>query len=152
MVQYLQNYKCYDVNQGHFRKSLQSSGNTTKIYLLKLPIELPRVVQLLTNHCLVFPKSPFQVQFYLSFFFLLDLFYIYNDLDYASYADDTTPYVCRQNYAEAIEFLELTINNVFAWFKDNGLVANSGKSHFQVSLYVKISLKILGSTIESSFL
>ena len=64
------------------------------------------------------------------FFFLLDLFYIYNDLDYASYADDTTPYVCRQNYAEAIEFLELTINNVFAWFKDNGLVANSGKSHF----------------------
>ena len=84
------------------------------------------------------------------FFFLLDLFYIYNDLDYASYADDTTPYVCRQNYAEAIEFLELTINNIFAWFKKNGLVANSGKSHFLVSPYEKISLKILGSTIESS--
>ena len=62
--------------------------------------------------------------------FLSDLFYIYNDLDYANYADDTTPYVCRQNYAEAIEFLEPTINNIFAWFKNNGLVANSGKSHF----------------------
>ena len=37
--------------------------------------------------------------------FLSDLFYIFNDLDYANYTDDTTPYVCRQNYAEAIEFL-----------------------------------------------
>ena len=83
--------------------------------------------------------------------FLSDLFYIYNDLDYANYADDTTPYVCRQNYAEAIEFLEPTINNIFAWFKKNGLVANSGKSHFLVSPYEKISLKILGSTIESIF-
>ena len=35
--------------------------------------------------------------------FLSDLFYIYNDLDYASYADGITPYICRQNYAEAIE-------------------------------------------------
>ena len=32
----------------------------------------------------------------------------------------------------------------------NGLVANPGKSHFLVSPYEKISLKILGSTIESS--
>ena len=82
--------------------------------------------------------------------FLSDLFYIYNDLDYANYADNTTPYVCRQNYAEAMEFLEQTINNIFAWFKKNGFVANSGKSHFLVSPYEKISLKILGSTIESS--
>ena len=35
--------------------------------------------------------------------FLSDLFYIYNNLDYASYADGITPYICRQNYAEAIE-------------------------------------------------
>ena len=82
--------------------------------------------------------------------FLSDLFYIYNDLDYASYADDTTLYVCRQNYAEAIEFLEPTINNIFAWLKNNRLVANSGRSHFLVSSYEKISLKILSSTVESS--
>ena len=87
---------------------------------------------------------------FLFIIFLSDLFYIYNDLDYASYAGDTTPYVCRQNYAEAIECLEPTINNIFAWLKNNGLVANSGKSHFLVSPYEKISLKILGSTIESS--
>ena len=49
--------------------------------------------------------------------FLSDLFYIYNDLDYANYPDDITPYVCRQNYSEVIEFLEPTINNISAWFK-----------------------------------
>ena len=49
--------------------------------------------------------------------FLSDLLYIYNDLDYANYADDTTLYVCRQNYVEAIEFLETTINNIFTWLK-----------------------------------
>ena len=71
-------------------------------------------------------------------------------MDYASYADDTTPYVFRENYAEAIEFLEPIINNIFAWFKNNGLVANSGKRHFLVSPYEKISLKILGSAVKSS--
>ena len=49
--------------------------------------------------------------------FLSDLFYIYNDMGYAGYADDTTPYVCRQNYAETIEFLEPTINNVSSKFR-----------------------------------
>ena len=53
------------------------------------------------------------------------------------YADDTTPYVCRQNYTEAIEL-----------FKNNGLVVNSGKSNFLFSPYKKISLKILGSLFQ----
>ena len=81
---------------------------------------------------------------------LSDLFFILNDLDYASYADDTTPYVSRQNYPEAIEFLEPTINSIFAWFKNNGLEADSGKSHFLISSYEEICLKILGSTVETS--
>ena len=60
------------------------------------------------------------------------------------------PYVCRQNYAEAIESLEPTISNISAWFKNNRLVVNPGKSHFLVSLYDKITLKILGCTVEFS--
>ena len=61
--------------------------------------------------------------------FLSNLLYIY-DLDYANYANDTTSYVCKQSYAEAIELSEPTINNIFAWFKNKGLIANSGKSNF----------------------
>ena len=56
----------------------------------------------------MFPNGPFRFSF-IYLFFLSDLFYIYNDLDYASYTDDITPYVCRQNYAEAIESLESTM-------------------------------------------
>ena len=36
--------------------------------------------------------------------FLSNLLYNYNDLDYESYADDTTPYVYKLKYAEAMEF------------------------------------------------
>ena len=69
-------------------------------------------------------------------------------MDYAS-ANGTTDYIFRQNYTETIEFLEPTINNIFSWFKHNGIVANSGKSHFGVSPYEKINLKILGPTVGS---
>ena len=71
-------------------------------------------------------------------------------MDCARYPDDATPYICRQNYAEAIEFLEPTINNIVTSFKHNGLIANSGKSHFLISPYEKLSSKILDSTVESS--
>ena len=49
-----------------------------------------------------------------------------------------------------LKLLNLAINNVFTWFKHNGLIVNSSKSHFLVSLYEKISLTILRSTVESS--
>ena len=71
-------------------------------------------------------------------------------MDYASYAEDTTPYVWRQHFPEAIEFLEPYVSNIFARFKNNGLAANSGKSHFLVITYDKISFKILSSAVESS--
>ena len=49
--------------------------------------------------------------------FLSDSFYIFNDLDYASYTDNITPYFSKQNYAETNEFLEPNINNIFTFFK-----------------------------------
>ena len=42
-----------------------------------------------------------------------DSFYIYYKLDYASYADNITPYATRQNYDEAILFLEPTLSKLF---------------------------------------
>ena len=49
--------------------------------------------------------------------FILDLFFINNNIDFASCADDTTPYVCGQNFNEVINFLENNINNIFWWFQ-----------------------------------
>ena len=37
-MQYLLNFKHYDPNQGLFRKPIQSSTNTIKIFILKQPV------------------------------------------------------------------------------------------------------------------
>ena len=70
-------------------------------------------------------------------------------MDYESYADDTTPYVYKQNYAEAMEFLKLTISNIFTCFKHNGLLVNLGKIHYLISAHGIISFKTVGFTVES---
>ena len=79
-----------------------------------------------------------------------DLFFINNDTDFASYADDTTPYVCGQNFSEVIIFLESKVTNVFKWFRENGLIAHSSKSHFLISPYETKSTQIQNSCIKAS--
>ena len=72
-------------------------------------------------------------------------------MDYSSYTDNATPYACRFNFAEAIDFLEFYFQKIFAWFKQNRLIANSGKSNFFVSPYEEISLIISDSLTSSSW-
>ena len=81
---------------------------------------------------------------------IADLFFINKDIDFASYSDDTTPYVCGQNFFEDINFLEFNVNNVFKWFHENGLMANSSKSHFLISPYETKSIRIQNSCIKAS--
>ena len=76
-----------------------------------------------------------------------DSFYTYYKLGYASYADNITPYATRQNYNEAILFLEPTLSKLFSWFQENGIVAFLGKSKFFVSFWEEISLRILNNVI-----
>lgn len=54
------------------------------------------------------------VLFGVLFFALLihDSFYTYYKLDYASYAYNITPYATRQNYNEAVLFLEPTLSKL----------------------------------------
>ena len=81
--------------------------------------------------------------------FITDLFFINDDTDFASYADDTTPYVCGQSFSEVIIFLESNITNVFKVFHQNDLTANSSKSHLLINPYEKKSTHIL--CIKTSF-
>ena len=76
-----------------------------------------------------------------------DSFYTYYKLDYASYADNITPYATRQNYDEAILFLEPTLSKLFFWFQENGIVAFLGKGKFFISFWEEISLRILNNVI-----
>ena len=72
------------------------------------------------------------------------------DLDFASYADDTTPYIRGQDFNGIIKVLEPNVNKLFNWFQQNGILANSGKSHFLTSPYKRRSLKINDSVITSN--
>lgn len=60
--------------------------------------------------------------------FTTDLFHINDNLNYAIYANDATHDVSRFSFAKFIDFLQL--KKMFAWFKQNGLIANSGKRLF----------------------
>ena len=82
--------------------------------------------------------------------FLSDLSDICNAFNYASYADDTTPYAFRQIYTEATKFLDRNINKIYAWIKHNLFLENSIKAHILINLHEKISLKILHSTVKFS--
>ena len=45
--------------------------------------------------------------------FIADIFYLNYDLDFASYADDTTSYICGQGSNKVIKVLEPNVNKLF---------------------------------------
>ena len=70
----------------------------------------------------------------------------FNDiLDYAICADDKTPYACRLNFAEAINFIEPNFKKIFGEFKENEDIAKLVKVFFFVSPDDDMSLRISNS-------
>ena len=61
--------------------------------------------------------------------FLCDLFVHLKDIDFASYADDNTPYTEHESIGQVISRLEETAKSLFKWFSDNQMKANPGKCH-----------------------
>ena len=74
--------------------------------------------------------------------FLCDLFYVTSDTDFASYADDNTPYVSANTIDEVIKRLETASVKLFKWFADNQMKANQDKCHLIVSNNGNISMHI----------
>ena len=48
-----------------------------------------------------------------------DLFFIMNDVDIVSFADDNTPYVSANDTPSLVKALEDAANSIYKWFKDN---------------------------------
>ena len=65
--------------------------------------------------------------------FLTVLFFITEDTDIVSYADDSTPYVSADNIDEVIKSLEEASEILWIWFSDNLMKSNTGKFHLYVS-------------------
>ena len=74
--------------------------------------------------------------------YICDLFFEVSDLEYASFADDTTPYSCLPEMIHILEKLEKGIQSMFDWFSENFLKANADKCHLIASSKVPVHIQI----------
>ena len=71
------------------------------------------------------------------------------DIDIASYADDSTPFIVENNIDNVIASLEQVSDALFNWFKNNRLKNNADKCHVLVSRNKPVDIKIGDYTIEN---
>ena len=74
--------------------------------------------------------------------FLCDVFFIMNETEIASYADDNTPYTSCQNIDNVIRTLENDSVRLFKWFSNNQMIANKDKCHLLLSNKQGVTMKI----------
>ena len=80
---------------------------------------------------------------------LIDLFYECEEINIASYADDTSPYSCAANIT-VISDLHVISSKLFHWFAYNHLKANPGKCHLLLSSTAPADLTIGDTSITKS--
>ena len=81
---------------------------------------------------------------------MADLFFILNDVDIASYADDNTPYVIADNIDGVITSLEKASKALFEWFENNLLKINADKWGLLVSSSDVVNLRVSEYDIKNS--
>ena len=79
--------------------------------------------------------------------FLCDLFYFFEGIAVASYADDTTPYSANKTNDLVIKEIEHFSKAFFKWFGFNYMKTNGGKSHISFSGNDNVSANIDDHTI-----
>ena len=86
----------------------------------------------------------------LIFFFLCDLFYEYENNNFANYADETTPYIVGNNTADVLTNLSSLTQKLFTWLANNKMKASHDKCHLLLSTQERFSIQIANFTIKSS--
>ena len=71
--------------------------------------------------------------------FLCDLFFVMNNVDFASYADDNTPFFVGKDLDDIISKLQNASKTLFQWFNDN-----------QMSSSIKVNISIENQNISNS--
>ena len=82
--------------------------------------------------------------------FLSDLFFKMNGIEFASYADDNTPFFVGDDLNDVILKLQNASKTLFKWFNDNQMKANPDKCHFICSSSVKTSIMIESEQLETA--
>ena len=61
--------------------------------------------------------------------FMCGLFFVVNEIDFASYADDNTPFVSGDRLDDVLVSLENASLKLFDWFSNNQMKTNRDKCH-----------------------
>ena len=88
--------------------------------------------------------------FVFSAIYLIDLFFVIEDTDIASYADDNTPYIIDDTVEGVIKSLEEVSKKLFKWFHDNLIKSNADKCHLLVSTNETVKIQMGNYNIANS--
>ena len=78
------------------------------------------------------------------------MFFMVDNIDIASFADDNTPYSVGKNQCDRETKLQKASIKLFKCFHENGLKANQEKCHFLSSLDINTKFSLPVSILENS--
>ena len=81
---------------------------------------------------------------------MCDLFFIVDEIGFASYADDNTPLVSGDRLDNVLDSLEKASSKLLDWFSNNQMKANPDKCHLLTSATALIAIKIKDNEILNS--
>lgn len=82
--------------------------------------------------------------------FLCDMFLIISDTDFASYADDNTPYTTAETIDSVLASLDKASKALFQWFSNNEMKANPNKSRLLLGSKETTVMTVDNTLVESS--
>ena len=83
--------------------------------------------------------------------FISDLFISLEEIDFASYADDNTPFVSETTPENLVSSLESCSASLFQWFSNNQMKANPEKCHLSMNANRPATIKIGEHTISNNY-
>ena len=78
------------------------------------------------------------------------MFFMVDNVDIASYADDNTPYSVGKSQCDLETKLQKASVKLFKWFHENGLKANQDKCHFLSRLDINTKFSLPACILENS--
>ena len=78
------------------------------------------------------------------------MFFMVDNIDIASYADDNIPYIVGKSQCDLETKLQKASVKLFKWFHENGLKANQEKYHFLSSLDMNAKFSLPSCILENS--
>ena len=71
------------------------------------------------------------------------------NIDFAGYADDNTPYTYSSKIEHVLTNLQVASEKIFSWFSANHFVANAGKFHLLTSSNLPADIRITNTKISN---